>query len=91
MSRVFGPKGSCLRCNSAAFYLRIIGESKALRGRKMTAVRNILSFPRIPALKKMPKYHLDEISTVDVAGMVLIEGCVPRVALEAFKRLLASA
>ena len=35
-------------------------------------------------------YSLDEISHDDVSGMVLIEACVPRAALEKFKDMLSS-
>lgn len=50
----------------------------------------IIQFPKCEKsnsdLKKA--YSLDVISKVDVDGMVLIEGCVPRAALKAILQIL---
>lgn len=50
----------------------------------------VIEFPDVESGDEPAKktYSLDEISYEDVGGMVLIEGCVPRAALEKFEDML---
>lgn len=55
------------------------------------AIRDNVTLLFAPTRRRLPKFHIDEISMVDVCGMVLIEGCVPRSVLADIIKLCANA